>query len=146
MNKTDKQEMGRFFVDVEIVNNRDLGNALSGHLDPKKVRRKTVRALVDCGAALLVLPQAVAKELGLPVKKKKVRVKYADGHKGLRVEVDEVRVYLSGRDAPFTAIVESKRDTALIGAIVLEALDLLVDCTNQRLVPRDPDHVLSEIG
>ena len=34
---------------------------------------------------------------------------------------------------------------ALIGAIVLEDLDLLVDCTNQRLVPRDPKYVVSEI-
>jgi predicted aspartyl protease len=107
-----------------------------------------IRALGDCGAALwvLVLPQALVKELGLPAKKNKVTVKYADGHKGVRVEVDEVRVYLMGRDAPFAAIVEPKRDTALIGAIVLEALDLLVDCTNQRLVPRDPNSVVCEIG
>ena len=34
---------------------------------------------------------------------------------------------------------------ALIGAIVLEALDLLVDCRKQRLYPRDPDYVVSEI-
>jgi hypothetical protein len=37
-----------------------------------------------------------------------------------------------------TAIIEPKRETALIGAIVLEYLDLLVDCTAQKVVPRDP--------
>lgn len=31
-----------------------------------------------------------------------------------------------------------KREDALIGAIVFEALDLLVDCKRQRVVPRDP--------
>jgi hypothetical protein len=46
----------------------------------------------------------------------------------------------------FTAIVEPKRATALIGAIVLEDLDPLVDCTNQRLVPRDLSGPLSDIG
>jgi hypothetical protein len=34
--------------------------------------------------------------------------------------------------------VEPRRRTALIGAIVLEDLDLLVDSTNECLIPRDP--------
>jgi len=34
---------------------------------------------------------------------------------------------------------------ALIGAIVLEDLDLLVDCQNQRVVPRDPSGAIYEI-
>ncbi len=33
----------------------------------------------------------------------------------------------------------------LIGAIVLEDLDFLVDCTKLCLVPRDPDYKVSEI-
>jgi hypothetical protein len=49
-----------------------------------------------------------------------------------------------GRDGVFTAVVEPKRRTALIGAIVLEDLDFLVDCT-QQLVPRDPRFVVSEV-
>jgi predicted aspartyl protease len=146
MDHKDNPKMGRFYVDVEIVNYRDVLNALSGHLDPAKVRRKTIRGLVDSGATQMVLPQAVAKELGLPAKKNKVKVRYADGRRGLRIEVDDVRVFLLGRDASFNAIVEPKRDDTLIGAVVLETLDLLVDCNNQRLVRRDPDHVISEIG
>jgi predicted aspartyl protease len=145
MKTTEESKMGRFAVEFELVNNRDLANSVTGHLDPAKVRRKWIKGVVDPGATLLVLPLAVAKELGLPVKKHKVKVRYADGRRGLRSEVDDVRLYLEGRDNIFTAIVEPKRDTALIGAIVLEALDLLVDCRHQRLVPRDPDYVLSEI-
>ena len=50
-----------------------------------------------------------------------------------------VYVQLLGRHGTFTAIVEPRRTTALVGAIVLEDLDLLVDCTaEQRVVPRDP--------
>jgi predicted aspartyl protease len=138
--------VGRFYVDFEVINNQDLARATSGDIDPAKVRRKTIRGLVDSGAARLVLPQAVVRELGLPLKKSKVRVRYADGRGALRSEVDDVRVSLLGRDGIFTATLEPKRDTALIGAIVLEDLDLLTDCKNQRLVPRDPDYVVSEIG
>ncbi len=139
------KKMGQFSVDLEIANNEDLVEARRGHLDPAKVRRKIIRGVVDSGAARLVLPPAVAKELSLPVKRKKVKVRYADGRPSLRAEVDEVRLHLLGRDGLFSAVVEPKRDTALIGAIVLEDLDFLVDCTKQCLVPRDPDYVVSEI-
>jgi predicted aspartyl protease len=138
-------DMGRFAVEIDIANNEDLVEAKRGHLDPAKVRRATISGVVDSGAANLVLPLAVAKELGLPVKKKKIKVRYADGRRGYRNEVDEIRLYFLDRDGLFSAIVEPKRETALIGAMVLEQLDLLVDCKKGRLVPRDPDNVVSEI-
>jgi predicted aspartyl protease len=145
MKHTGNGKMGRFSVEFEVVNNQDSVNALTGHLDPAKIRRKTISGVVDPGAAYLVLPAAVAKELGLPVKKNKIKVRYADGRRAKRTEVDEVRLYLLGRDGIFNAIVEPNRETALIGAIVLEQLDLLVDCTKGRLIPRDPEAVFAEI-
>src|ERR1017187_10058516 len=137
--------MSRFTVDFEVVNNEDLIEAKHGHLDPRKVRRKTIRGVVDSDAAELVLPLSIAKELGLPLRAKKVKVKYADGRRGVRTEVEEIRLFLQGRDAVFSAIVEPARETALVGAIVLEQLDLLVDCKKGRLLPRDPDNKLTEI-
>lgn len=139
------QEVGRFAIEFEVANNRDLTLALEGKLDPAKVRRVKIRGTVDPGASLLVLPAAVVKELGLPIKKSKIKVRYADGRRMLRAEADEARVYLQGRDGTFRAIVEPKRETALIGAIVLEDLDFLVDSRKERLVPRDPDYILSEV-
>lgn len=137
--------MGRFSVDLEIVNHDDQVRARHGDLEPTKIRRKTIRGVVDSGAARLVLPLSLVKELGLPLKRSKVKVRYADGRRGLRSEVNDVAVNLQGRDGIFTAVVEPKRDTALIGAIVLEDLDFVIDCTSQRLVPRDPDHIFNEI-
>ena len=145
MRNKDNHKMGRFSVDIEIANNEDLVQAQHGHLDPAKVRRVTIRGVVDSGATRLILPQAVAKALGLPVKKGRIRVRYADGRRGLRSEVGAVNLRLQGREDVFSAVVEPKRDTALIGAIVLEDLDFLVDCTRLCLVPRDPDYVVSEI-
>jgi len=51
----------------------------------------------------------------------------------------------AGRIGVFSAVVEPKRDSALIGAIVMEDLDLIVDFTKQRLEPRDPGKIISEI-
>ncbi|MGH7226010.1 MAG: aspartyl protease family protein, partial [Gemmataceae bacterium] len=59
--------------------------------------------------------------------------------------VDQVEVELLGRRGTFKAIVEPARADALIGAIVLEDLDLLVDCRTQTLQPRDPKQIIAEI-
>ena len=137
--------MGRFTVEIEVINNSDLVLAENGHLDPDKVRRMMIAGVVDSGASGLVLPQSLVKNLGLPMKKDKARVRYADGRQVLRSEADQVRISLMEREANFTAVVEPKRDTALIGAIVLEVLDFLIDCKKLCLVPRDPHHIVSEI-
>ncbi|TMQ34983.1 MAG: hypothetical protein E6K70_04745 [Planctomycetota bacterium] len=136
--------VGRFAVQFEVANNGDLVVAQRGLLEPEKVRRVTISGVVDSGATRLVLPESVVKKLGLS-SQGKVKVRYANRQTETRDAVKEVHVRLQGRDGVFTAVVEPKRRTALIGAIVLEDLDFVVDCTQQRLVPRDPRFVVSEI-
>ena len=137
-------DVGRFSVDIEVANSGDLTLVRRGLLPPDQVRRETIQGLVDSGATKLVLPQAVVDRLGLPLGDA-VNIRDADGRQSRRKQAKGVFAQVLGRDGTFTAIVEPKRDTALIGAIVLEDLDLLVDCTDQRLVPRDPSGPLSEI-
>ena len=137
-------DVGRFSVDIEVANYADLIRAQDGTIPPDQVRRETIKGVVDSGAVRLVLPEAVVKRLGLPLGDT-IPVKYADGRRARRKIVKGVFAQLQGRDGIFTAIVEPKRDTALIGAIVLEDLDFLVDCKEQQLVPRDPSGPLSEI-
>jgi hypothetical protein len=75
----------------------------------------------------------------------KVKVTYADRRSRLCDIVDGVYVTIKGRGGFYKASLEMKKQTALIGAIVLEDLDFLVDCKKNKLVPRDPDYILSEI-
>jgi predicted aspartyl protease len=136
--------VGRFTVEIEVANYEDLVLARHGTLPPDQVRRETIQGLVDSGATRLVLPQDVVKRLGLPLGDP-VKVRYADGRRAKRRAVKGVFLQLLGRDGTFTAICEPRRENALIGAIVLEDLDLLVDCVAQRVVPRDPSGTTSEI-
>jgi predicted aspartyl protease len=136
--------VGRLSIEFEVANNDDLALVRAGALAPDKVRRQTIKGVVDSGAARLVLPKSVAIHLGLSVRSQ-TRVRYADGRTALRGIAQGAHVTLLGREGIFTAVVEPKRQDALIGAIVLEDLDLLVDCTHQRLVPRDPRYQISEI-
>ncbi len=138
------QRVGRFSVEFEVANNDDLALARRGLLPLDQVRRETIRGVVDSGATKLVLPQDVVKRLGLPLGGP-VKVRYADGRRAQRREVKGVYLQLLGRDGTFTAISEPKRETALLGAIVLEDLDLLVDCAAQQVVPRDPSGAIYEI-
>jgi predicted aspartyl protease len=136
--------VGRFSVDFEIANNDDLALVRRGLLPANQVRRERIAGVVDSGAAMLVLPQAVAKNLGLPLGGM-INVRYADGRRAQRREAEGAHIKLQGRQGTFDAIIEPKRKNALIGAIVLERLDLLVDCQRQRLLPRDPRGPIYEI-
>lgn len=137
-------DVGRFSVDIELANYGDLELARRGLLPSDQVRRETIRGVIDTGAVRLVLPRAVVDRLGLTLGDP-VPVRYADGRRDRRDQAEGVYAQLLGRHGTFTAIVEPGRDTALIGAIVLEDLDFLVDCSQQKLVPRDPSGPLSEI-
>lgn len=136
--------VGRVNIEFEVTNYDDVARARAGDIKPDQVRRKTISGVVDPGAAMLVLPESVVKELGLPLGGK-VKVRYADGRRTVRREAKAALVTILGRDDTFTAVVEPKRKDALIGAIVLEALDLLVDCKEQRVFPRDPSGPIYEI-
>ena len=136
--------VGRINIEFEVANYDDLVLVRRKLLRPSQVRRKTVPGVVDSGAATFVLPKAVVKELGVPMTRS-VKVRYADGRRGQRKETAGVQIEILGRQATFSAVVEPKRETAQIGAIVLEALDLLVDCKEQRVVPRDPSGPVFEI-
>jgi clan AA aspartic protease len=137
-------DVGRFSVEFEVANEDDLAQVRWGQLSLDQVRRMTVRGVVDSGAAKFVLPKDVVQRLGLPLSSK-VKVRYAHGRTASRQTAKAANVRIAGREGSFTAVIEPKRETALLGAIVLEDLDLLVDCQNQRLVPRDPRYAIYEI-
>jgi clan AA aspartic protease len=137
-------QVGRFSVEVELANDRDLARAAAGDISPQQVRRLTVRAVIDSGASRLVIPTAIAQQLGLPISGE-TNVRYADGRIAKRPAVAGIHLTWGGRSGSYTAVVEPDRDSALLGAIVLEDLDLIADCSTQTLRPRDPERIVSEI-
>ena len=136
--------MGRFAVDLKLANGVDATLVHRGLLTPDQIRQAEIRGVVDTEVLRLVIPEYVATELGVR-EVDEIQVRYADGRIATRKLVTDVLLELLGREATFRATVESNRDSALIGAIVLEELDLLVDCTTEKLRPRDPNHIISEI-
>lgn len=136
--------MGRFSMKLELANFGDVFLAERGDISQDKVRHFECEGVVDTGAAHLVIPGSAMDALGLE-EVWQAKVRYADGHTASRPVVKKVWLRLCGRDDVFSAVVEPNRETALIGAIVLEALDLVVDCVTQTLHPRDPNMMLTEM-
>ncbi len=135
--------MGRFSVEVELANNEDLTRAKDGSITSEQVRRARIRGVVDSGATRLVIPESVAQQLGLDISGS-AKVRYADGRVAERPIAQNIHLSYGGRSSVFNAVVEPDRQSLLIGAIVLEDLDFLVDCTAGRLMPRDPKQIVSE--
>ena len=136
--------MGRFSVEVELANDEDLVRAEAGDIRSEQVRRARVRGVVDSGATRLVIPASVADQLGVKLTGS-AKVRYADGRTAERSIAQRIHLSYGGRDSVFNAIVEPARESVLIGAIVLEDLDFVIDCTGQKLVPRDPKQIVSEV-
>jgi len=136
--------VGRFSVQFMVANNRDVVQLKSGDPILTKVKHVVLSGVVDSGAGRLVLPQHVVGELGLQTDGE-TTLRYADQRREKRPLVSNVWLQLLGRHGVFSAVVEPERTEALIGAIVLEELDLLVDCATQSLYPREPDSILTEI-
>jgi predicted aspartyl protease len=136
--------MGRVIVDFTLSNYQDVLQAEAGAITPDKIRQVRIRGVVDTGSTRLVLPEKVAAQLGL-TPAGEVKVRYADQRTVTRPLVRNAWVQLLGRGSVSNAALEANRDDALLGAIVLEDLDLIVDCSTQTLRPRDPDHIITEI-
>lgn len=137
-------DMGRVTAEIVLTNNEDNSLANAGVIPRENVRRVHVTGIVDTGSMHMVIPQALATQLGLPITGQ-ATVRYADHRPGTRDIADQLSVEILGRTGTYRAIVEPDRPTVLIGAIALEDMDFIVDCPLQVLMPRDPEHITSTL-
>jgi predicted aspartyl protease len=95
-----------------------------------------IKAKADTGATMLVIPGAIAEKFRFPLLRKQV-VKYANEEVAERDVVWGVEIELCGRKGVFEAVVEPKKEYVLVGAVVMESLDLLASPSNRSVYP-DP--------
>jgi hypothetical protein len=138
-----EKPVGGFEVEIELANTEDMCLAQHGRVEPANVRRLSLRAVVYTGEPRFVIPAEAAKKLGVR-ERGKVKVLHTDGRTSLLPEAEGVHLKLLARHGVFNATVNPERVTAVVGRIVLDDLDLLVDCTKRSLCPRDPHYVISE--
>lgn len=130
------EHMGAVRVPVKLTNAVDEILVNRGLLNPNQLRVCETEALVDTGAVRTVVSQAIVQELGLKVRAQQL-AKYADGREEMVGLTEPVIIEIMGRETTEAVLVTGNE--VLIGQTVLETLDLLVDCKNQRLIP-NPAH------
>ncbi|MFQ5856585.1 MAG: aspartyl protease family protein [Anaerolineae bacterium] len=127
--------MGEVKVELELENAVDRELLRLGHIEEEELRSARIEALVDSGAVMLVLPQDLVEALGLR-EVGKVIVTYADERKEERPLAGIVTVRVGNRVTNVNCVVGPPNSEPLLGQVVLETMDLLVDCVEQKLVPR----------
>ena len=105
-----------------------------------------VEAVIDTGATLLVLPQNLVDQLGLR-KIREAKVRYGNNKIELKWVYGAVILELKGRVGIFEVLAEVPTAQPLIGQLVLEALDLVVDPRARTLIPNpmSPETPMLEI-
>ncbi len=132
--------MGLTYVDIELVNSVDLALVRQGKLPEHQIRRLTVSALVDSGATMMSIPQPICEQLGLDIVGEG-DAELADGSIVTFPIAGPLEIRFQNRRAGVEALVSRSTTDVLLGVIPLEAMDVLIDPKQQKLIlnPKSPD-------
>jgi predicted aspartyl protease len=129
--------MGKTFEKVTIKNFVDIAMHSKGIIKEDEIRIVKTEALVDTGAAYLCLPPGDIEKLGL-VHSTIKEVTTANGKVNRRIFYGAV-IIIKDREIEMQIMENNVGTPPLIGYLVLEAMDFLVDSKSQRIIP-NPAH------
>ena len=136
--------MGFVFEEITLKNSNDVSNAMSGIINEREIRQKTVEALIDTGCYSIVITEELRRELGLEVRGKK-GVALANNERIICEQTNGVEIHWKDRYTILPALVVPDRSNILLGALPLEAMDLIVDLKGEKLIGRHGDKMLFRI-
>ncbi len=129
--------MGEIKIDIELENAVDHELVKADHLEEGKVRRASIRAIVDTGALMLTLPKNVVDQLGIGVMRM-APFTLANGERSDLPIAGPLSVRIGDRQMFTSCVVVDTGAEALVGQIVLEELDLIPDPARRTVGPRHP--------
>ncbi len=110
-------------------------------INENEVKAYGIEALIDTGAVLSMLPKEIIEQLGLDYRRKAIVI-FADERKDEMEVYGPVSIKIKNREAIIEVLMGPPASEPLVGQIVLESLDLLVDCTKQTLLVRPESPLL----
>jgi len=127
--------MGEIKINLELVNDGDVFLFEAGNLKEEEIRQLEIEALVDTGAVMLLLPQDIVEVLGLK-KTDRAIVSLANDEK---IELDiagTISLTALDRKMKTDCLVGPPLCEPLVGQIILERLDLIIDPIKQIVTTR----------
>jgi clan AA aspartic protease len=139
--------MGTFKEEITLENIKDRGVAERGYIKESEIRTLKVEATPDTGAWTLVINEDVRQKLGLEIEETSEST-LADGKTDTYGVTGGIKIRWKNRSTVLPAVVVPNGKDILLGALPLEAMDLMVDPVHQRLVGvhgDQPLHVLYSV-
>ena len=133
--------MGTFMEEITLENCTDRGAAIRGYINESQIRNLKVDAIPDTGAWTLVINEEIRQKLGLTIKSE-VRSTLADGKTSNYPITEAVSIQWKNRNTELPAVVVADAKKVLLGALPLEAMDLIVDPVHQTLAGAHGDEPL----
>jgi clan AA aspartic protease len=136
--------MGTFTEEITLENVLDRDDANRGYIKESEIRAIKVQAMPDTGAWTLVINEEVFQQLGLAVKGETTST-LADGSAAQYRITAPVKIQWKDRSTELPSVVIPDAKEVLLGALPLEAMDLLVDPVRKILTGAhgdQPMHVL----
>jgi clan AA aspartic protease len=136
--------MGYVYAEIILKNVGDVTSVKRGYIKEPEVRQTTVTAMVDTGAATLIINEDIRRQLGLSVEST-YEAELADGSVQKYGKTEAVQIHWKDRDTICRAVVIPNASDILLGAIPLEDMDLIVNPAKQELVGAHGDTVLYKL-
>ena len=125
--------MGTVHAEITLKNPSDEGKVREGIINAGDIRSATVEAIVDTGALFLVINEELCQSLGLAIERERSAL-VANGQYVKCKETEPVKICWKNRISTLPAVVIPGAKKVLLGAIPLEAMDLMVNPVSQELV------------
>ena len=136
--------MGIIRTSITLKNAIDVYKAQEGAINEHEIRQTNIEALVDTGAWTMVINEEMQKQLGLRVTRTDTGT-LADGSQKMYNIVGPLVVEWKDRSAICEALVLPDAEEALLGAIPLEAMDLIINPRKEEIVGAHGDQIIHSV-
>jgi clan AA aspartic protease len=132
--------MGLVYATFELINADDEALARKHIIGEEEVKRMNVNMLVDSGAYMLAINEAIQEYMQFPFQGRRKSV-MADGTVVEHDLVGPIAVIFKNRSAVCRAIVLPGNNEPLMGSIPMEEMDVLIHPQRNELIvnPEHPD-------
>ena len=138
--------MGIVYAEITLRNTGDVTNVRRGIIKEPEIRQTRVKALVDTGAATMIINETIRQQLGLELETEDIfEVELADGSKQKYVYTEPVQIQWKNRKSICRAVLIPSASEALLGAIPLEDMDLIINPSKQELTGAHGEEVVHKI-
>jgi clan AA aspartic protease len=136
--------MGIVRTEITLKNAYDIYRVQDGVIKEPEIRRTTIDALADTGSWTLVINETIREKLGLSITRTDSGT-LADGTRSVYNVAGPLEVTWKDRSTICEALVLPDAEDVLLGAIPLEAMDLIINPRTEEVVGAHGDQIVHSV-